>query len=52
VIQPLGERPLFVIEEDNHQLAIEQGSGITRERALELAALLLHQQRGGFPEVL
>jgi hypothetical protein len=50
VIQPLGARPLFVIEEADHPLAIEQRLGITRGRAMDLAALLLHQERGGFPE--
>lgn len=49
-IQPLGVRPLFDIEEDDHPLADEQRSGITRARAMELAALLLHQARGGFPD--
>jgi hypothetical protein len=45
-IQPVGARPLIVIEEE-HPLAIEQKFGITATRALELAALLLHQQRTG-----
>jgi len=42
VIQPLGARPLFFIEED-HQLKTEQAQGITSSRAQELATLLLHQ---------
>lgn len=46
-IQPVGTRPVFVIEEEEHLLAIEQRSGISRARATELASLLLHQQRGG-----
>jgi hypothetical protein len=50
LIRPVGERPLLVIEEDDHPLAAEQRFGITRERAWELAALLLHQQRSGLPE--
>lgn len=47
VLQRVGARPLFVVEETDHPLAIEQSSGITRDRAL---AILLHQERGGFPE--
>jgi hypothetical protein len=50
VLQPVGARPLFVVEEADHPLAIEQSSGITRERALAMSALVLHQERGGFPE--
>ena len=42
-IQPAGVRPLFVIEEAEHPLAIEQQSGITQNRAMELASYLLHQ---------
>jgi hypothetical protein len=49
-LQPLGARPVRVIEEADHLLAIEQSSGITYDRALAMAALLLHQERGGFPE--
>jgi hypothetical protein len=49
LVQPVGTRPLFVIEESEHPLAIEQTFGITRERALEMASLVLHQERGGFP---
>jgi hypothetical protein len=49
-LQPLRARPLLVIEETDHPLAIEQSSGITHDRALAMAALLLHQARGGFPE--
>jgi len=51
VIQPVKERPLLVIEENDHQLAIEQASGITRDRALALASLLLHQGQRGLPEI-
>lgn len=51
VIQPVGERPLFIVEENDHQLSLEQRLGIDRERALALAALLLHQEPMGFPEV-
>ena len=41
VMQPVGTRPLFFIEEE-HQLAFEQLHGITASRAQELACLLLH----------
>ena len=51
VIRPVGERPLLLVEENEHQLAMEQASGITRDRAVTLAALLLHQQRGGLLEI-
>src|SRR5260370_28726108 len=37
VMQPVGPRPLFRIEEAGHPLAIEQQSGITCTRAMELA---------------
>lgn len=46
-IQPVGVRPLFIVEEGKHPLADEQKSGITSKRALELASLLLHQQTTG-----
>ena len=45
VIQPVGTRPLFKLEESQHPLTIEQRSGITRDRALELVTFLLHQER-------
>ena len=31
LVQPVGTRPLFVIEESEHPLAIEQSFGITRD---------------------
>lgn len=46
-LQPVGTRPLFVVEEEEHQLAIEQRLGITRSRAMDLASFLVHQ--GGRP---
>jgi len=52
VVQPVGTRPLFMIEEREHPLAMEQSSGITRERAAEMASLSLHLQHGGFPDNL
>jgi hypothetical protein len=42
-MQPAGTRPLFFVEEAEHQLAIEQRLGITRTRAMDLASFLLHQ---------
>ncbi|HZQ67929.1 MAG TPA: DUF2199 domain-containing protein [Terriglobales bacterium] len=42
-LQPVGQRPLFFIEEGEHLLAQEQSVGITEGRAMELASLLLHQ---------
>jgi hypothetical protein len=50
VLQPIWARPLFIVEETGHPLAIEQSLGITPERALEMASLLLHQARSGFPD--
>ncbi|HTD25139.1 MAG TPA: DUF2199 domain-containing protein [Terriglobales bacterium] len=41
-LQPVGARPLFKVEETGHPLGAEQRDGITRTRAMELAALLLH----------
>jgi hypothetical protein len=47
-LQPVGTRALFVIEEGDHPLAIEQASGITIRRAHELASLVMHRRPGGF----
>ena len=44
-LQPVGKRPLFIVEDCEHPLAIEQKSGITSATAIELASLLLHQQQ-------
>ncbi|MFZ1916418.1 MAG: DUF2199 domain-containing protein [Terriglobales bacterium] len=49
VIQPIGTRPLFIVEEMAHPLAIEQRRGISEERVQDLASLLLHQERLGWP---
>jgi hypothetical protein len=43
IIQPVGTRPLFKLEEPEHPLTVEQRIGITRGRALELVGLALHQ---------
>ena len=45
LIQSVGTRPLFSVEEVEHPLAIEQKSGITLRAAMELASLLLHTER-------
>jgi hypothetical protein len=42
-LQPVGTRPLFRIEDTDHPLAVEQQFGITPERAMELASLILHR---------
>ena len=42
LLQPVGTRPLFRLEEPDHPLTIEQQAGITLDRALELASFLLH----------
>lgn len=44
-VQPVGVRPLFLIQETEHQLGQEQRSGISHDRAMELATLLLHQEK-------
>lgn len=49
LLQPVGTRPLFVVEESDHPLAVEQASGISRNRALLLSSLALHGQPSGFP---
>jgi hypothetical protein len=45
LIQSVGTRPLFIVEDPEHPLAIEQKSGITPTAAMELASLLLHTER-------
>jgi hypothetical protein len=43
IIQPVGARPLFRLDEPEPPLTVEQRIGITRSRALELVGLVLHQ---------
>jgi len=50
LLQPVGTRPLFVVEESTHQLAIDQTQGVARDRALHLASLVMHRRPQGFPE--
>ena len=40
--RPLGERPSLQLEPTDHPLAVEQRTGITPERAREIAERLLH----------
>jgi hypothetical protein len=42
-IQPVGIRPLFIIDELEHPLAIEQRHGISLERARQISAIVHHQ---------
>ena|SRR5271163_1927971 len=46
VLQPVGVRPLFILEDDQHTLGLQQqqSSGITQEQAIELASFLLHYE--------
>ena len=41
-VQPLGSRPLFFIDEREHEMAQQQIYGISREQAVEMACLLMH----------
>lgn len=43
-IQPVGTRPLFMLEEEQHPLAMAQQHGISRLEAMELSSILLHVQ--------
>jgi hypothetical protein len=44
-VQPVGRRPLVVIEEPEHPLAIEQRSGISLTRARQISAIARHNAR-------
>ena len=44
VIRPVGTRPDFILEEEQHPLAIAQQQGISRLEAAELSATLLHMK--------
>jgi hypothetical protein len=50
LIQPVGTRPLFVVEQLEHTLALEQQNGISGERVSDIASLLLHQEPFGWPD--
>ncbi|MEV0104776.1 DUF2199 domain-containing protein [Nocardia sp. NPDC050799] len=43
--RPVGERPFVELEPTDHPLAIEQRTGITRDRVREIAETLLHATR-------
>jgi hypothetical protein len=45
LIQPVGKRPLLIVEDSEHVLSTEQKSGITPSAAMDLASLLLHVER-------
>ncbi|KOG54884.1 hypothetical protein ADK75_13195 [Streptomyces virginiae] len=45
--RPLGERPFVELEPTDHPLAVEQRTGITRDRVREIAAAVLHPTRDG-----
>lgn len=47
IVQPVRSRPLFVIEETNHPLGVQQQPGISQQEAIELASLLLHLEGRG-----
>ena len=44
-IQPVRQRPLFLLEEPEHPFAVEQRMGLTEEKAREYACQLLRQGR-------
>jgi hypothetical protein len=44
-IQPVSQRPLFLLEEPDHPLTQEQQNGLRREKAREYACLLLRMTK-------
>lgn len=42
-IRPVGQRPVFCIDEPDHPLAREQREGISLDRIQEIASRLMHQ---------
>lgn len=40
--RPVGERPVIELEPTDHPLAVEQRTGITLDRARQIAEILLH----------
>ncbi|MFQ6227966.1 DUF2199 domain-containing protein [Nocardia sp. NPDC002869] len=40
--RPVGERPFIELEPTDHPLAVEQRTGITRDRVHEIAEAMLH----------
>ena len=45
-IKPVGSRPLFILEDAENLLAIEQRNGLTAQQAAYYACLLLRMARG------
>jgi hypothetical protein len=45
-IKPVGSRPLFILEDAENLLAIEQRNGLTPQQAAHYACLLLRMARG------
>lgn len=43
--RPVGERPFVALEPTEHPLAVEQRTGMTRDRVREIAASVLHPSR-------
>lgn len=44
--RPVGQRPFIELEPTDHPLAVEQRSGITRDRVREIAEAVLHRKAG------
>jgi hypothetical protein len=44
-VQPVGSRPLLMIDEPEHPLGIEQRNGITLVRARQMSALVRHKSQ-------
>lgn len=45
--RPIGQRPLIELEPTDHPLAVEQRTGITRDRVREIAEAVLHATNDG-----
>jgi hypothetical protein len=41
-VQPVGKRPLFFIDEEDHPLAVVQRVGMSKNETQELVSRLLH----------
>ncbi len=44
-IQPVGSRPLFFLEDQDHPMTIEQRTGLSMEKAKEYACLLFRMEK-------
>jgi hypothetical protein len=47
ILQPVGARPLFIVEEPESSMALAQASGLSQGEARELAARHLHDVQDG-----